>query len=214
MTTPPIKPSDFRRGLVFVADAFVREEPRLNALDGAIGDGDHGITVRTGFDAIRRALPALEAGAGLEQILREAGTAFMGATGGAIGIIFGRMLMSAGMALHGREDLGPAELVAMLQAMEKSIATTGKAKPGDKTILDAVHAAAAVHANQDLLETLRLAAQAAQKGADETTNMLCKVGRASKLGDRALGHSDPGANSFAVFVKALAEWVETRQTQR
>lgn len=197
-----------REALVLAAAKFDEEEGRLNALDGAIGDGDHGITVRIGFNAIRTEIHAREGSSTLEAILRKAGMTFMGATGGAIGVILGKALISGGLALRGITEIGPAEFVAMLKSMDSAVAATGKVKPGDKTILDAIHAAAGVAPLETLLETMRTAYLAAEKGAAETAAWLCKVGRASRLGDRAIGHPDPGAVSFSIFLKALFESFE------
>jgi dihydroxyacetone kinase-like protein len=190
---------DLKDALALAAARFDQEEARLNALDGAIGDGDHGITMRIGFNAIRSELAALEGDPTLEVILRRAGTAFMGATGGAIGVIFGKALISGGMALRGITQTGPSEFVAILKSMESAVAVAGKTKPGDKTILDSMHAAAGVTPLPDLVQTMRAACLAAEQGAAETANWPCKVGRASRLGERAIGHPDPGAVSSASF---------------
>lgn len=198
-----------RDALALAAAKFNQEEGRLNALDGAIGDGDHGITVRIGFDAIRSGLGALEYDTTPDVILRRAGMAFMGATGGAIGVIFGKALISGGMALQGTTQIGPAEFMAMLKSMENAVATAGKVKPGDKTILDSIHTAAAVTPLPELIATMRAACLAAERGAEETAGWPCKVGRASRLGERAIGHPDPGAVSFSIFLKAMLESVET-----
>ncbi len=196
--------------LALAAVKFHQAEGRLNELDGALGDGDHGITVRISFDAIGTAIGALDDNVAPEAILRAAGMAFMGATGGAIGVIFGRALSAGGLALRGTLQVGPSEFLAMLKSMENAVATAGKVKPGDKTILDSIHAAAAVAPGPDLVETMRAAYMAAERGAEETAAWPCKVGRASRLGDRAIGHPDPGAVSFSIFLKALLESVESK----
>ena len=114
--------------------------------------------------------------------------------------------MGAGLAMTGAAEMGAPESKVMLTAMENAISKAGKAKPGDKTILDAVHAAAgAVDVNASASEALFQAAAAAQKAADETANMVCRIGRGSKLGDCTLGHPDPGAISFSIILRAFAE---------
>jgi phosphoenolpyruvate---glycerone phosphotransferase subunit DhaL len=200
---------DLRNALTFAAARFCQEESRLCALDAAIGDGDHGITMRLGFEAIAAALAELSPSARPDEVFQAAGTAFMGATGGASGIIFGRMFTAAGRALKGQTDLGPVEFMTMLRAMETGVAQAGKAQPGDRTALDAIHAAAAAPLQADLLTTMRIVAAAAEDAAAGTAQMLCKVGRASKLGNRVLGHPDPGATSFGVLLRALADKAET-----
>ncbi len=201
---------DLKAALLLAAAKFNEAEGRLNELDGNIGDGDHGITVRTGFDAIRADVGALADNVTLEGILRAAGTAFMNATGGAIGVILGRALIAGAVAVRGTQKIGASEFLAMLKNMEDAVTKVGKVKPGDKTILDAIHAAAAVPAGVDLVVTIRASFLAAEKEAAETSKWPCKIGKASRLGDRAIGHPDPGAVSFSIFLKAFLESVETK----
>jgi dihydroxyacetone kinase-like protein len=210
-----ITPPDLRRILCFVADAIGKEEAYLNSLDGAIGDGDHGITMRVGFEAVKAKVGALDASVTIDGVLTESGAAFMGATGGAIGVLLGRMLMSAGVALQGCKEIGTSELRVLLNSMETAVASAGKAKPGDKTILDAVHAAnqavaTSAEADQSLPNMLSRASLAAGTAAQNTAGMRARVGRASRLGDRVLGHPDPGAVSFSIIMRAMAEWLEER----
>jgi dihydroxyacetone kinase len=98
----------------------------------------------------------------------------------------------------------------MLKSMEEAVVKVGKVKPGDKTILDAIHAAAAVPPDVDLVVTIRASFLAAEKGALETSKWRCRIGKASRLGDRAIGHPDPGAVSFTIFLKAFLENAETK----
>jgi dihydroxyacetone kinase phosphoprotein-dependent L subunit len=213
MDQTTITARDFRQMLAFAGEAITKEEARLNALDAAIGDGDHGITMRVGFNAIHARVSALPGTAGIDAVLREAGMAFMGSAGGAVGVLFGRMLIAAGAALKGHVEIAPAEFKALLESMETALAAAGKAKPGDKTMLDPVHAA-----NQAVLELgnsppelamlLTLASEAAHKAAESTAGMVARAGRASRLGDRALGHPDPGAVSFSIVMGAMAEWMQ------
>jgi len=206
-----------REILAFVADAVELEESRLNALDAAIGDGDHGITVRLGFHAVRKARSSQPQSEEISAVLGQTGKAFMGATGGAIGIIFGRILMCGQKALAGREALGVQELKCWLAAMESTVAAVGKAKPGDKTILDALHAANLALSSRtfdpdDVVGAFRVARDAAESGARDTANMLCKVGRASKLGAQVLGHPDPGAVMFSIVMDAFYRWLEEHES--
>jgi dihydroxyacetone kinase-like protein len=201
-----------RRGrsqmLVFVAEEIVRLEAELNALDAAVGDGDHGITMRIGFEAIRDRLGQLDPATPIDGILRESGIAFLGATGGAIGVVMGKMLVAGGKALQGVSEIRTPEFRLLLTSMETSVAATGKVKPGDRTILDAIHAAAAAGSSATELDAaVDLSATAAEESARSTANMLCRVGRASRLGNRVLGHPDPGATSFAIMLRAMHDWM-------
>ena len=200
--------------LVFVADEIARRETELNALDAAVGDGDHGITMRIGFEAIRERLGQLDPATPIDGILRESGSAFLGATGGAIGVVMGKMLLAGGKALQGVEEIRAPEFRLLLTSMETSVAATGKVKPGDRTILDAIHGAAAATKGsdcgaKDLDAIVDLSASAAQEAARSTADMLCRVGRASRLGNRVLGHPDPGATSFAIMLRAIHDWIKS-----
>ena len=201
---PPtsIKAADLRAMLAYVAETLVREEAYLTSLDSAIGDGDHGITMRVGFAAIKNKVGGLADGAGIDAILREAGLAFM----------LGKMLMAAGSAVKGQTEIGAAEFRTVLSSMETALVAAGKAKPGDKTLLDAVHGANEALANpaedQSLQAALKIAGEGARRGAESTAQMPARVGRSSRLGDRALGNPDPGATSFSIILRAMAEWVE------
>jgi dihydroxyacetone kinase len=175
-------------------------EPSATAIMGSL--------FAPGFDSICSNTSALGADATIEAVLRHAGQTFMNSTGGAMGAIFGRMLIAGGKALRGCASIGPAEFHIMLAAMETAVSTAGKAVPGDKTILDAIHAAAAAEPQSTMGESLRLAARQASLAAAATASMICRVGRASRLAERAIGHPDPGAVSFSFFLEALAGWFD------
>ena len=213
MSHTGIGAQDFREMMVFVAGRIREEEAHLNSLDAAVGDGDHGITMRLGFEAVTRKLGELDMQTGIESLHVEAGMAFMAATGGASGVVFGKMFMAGGRALKGLRQFGPPELKSLLKAMESSVSSSGKVKPGDKTVLDAVASAFQSIADSEapLLEVFTKAATASEAAAQRTANVLCRVGRASRLGDRALGHPDPGAVSFSMILRAMADWLAARQ---
>ena len=199
--------------MVFAAGRITEEEAHLNALDAAVGDGDHGITMQLGFEAVTRKLGELDLETGIDKLLVETGMTFMAATGGASGVVFGKMFMAGGRALKGLRQLGPGELKSLLKAMESSVSSAGKVKPGDKTVLDAIASASQSIADSEapLGEVFTKAASASEAAAQGTANMICRVGRASRLGDRALGHPDPGAVSFSIILRAMADWLAARQ---
>jgi dihydroxyacetone kinase-like protein len=212
MEIKSIGPLDLRQILDFAGRKIIAQEAYLNRLDAALGDGDHGITMRVGFQAIAHALSELDTAAGLDVTFRTAGMSFMGATGGAIGVIFGKMLMSCAGPLHGIKRFGTKEFKVLLSEMELAVSDAGKAKVGDKTILDALHAATLAmlgpcENDMELVSAVSKAAQAAETAAQDTAGMVCRVGRASHLGARALGHPDPGAVSLGIILKAMADWL-------
>src|SRR5215831_14749855 len=154
MAIAAIDACGFSQMLVFMASEIARREADLNALDAAVGDGDHGITMRIGLEAIRDRLEQLDPATSIEGLLRESGGAFLGATGGAIGVVMGKMLMAGGKALQGVHEIRAPEVQRLLASMETSVGGTGKVKPGDRTILDAIHGAAAATAAVDSGATL------------------------------------------------------------
>jgi dihydroxyacetone kinase phosphoprotein-dependent L subunit len=208
-----INSAGLRQLLAAAADSLEREESRLTALDSAIGDGDHGITMRIGFQAVRKATQALPMESLPSQVFATAGQAFMNSTGGAIGVLLGRALRAAGEEIHGQVNIGSAQWKHCLQAMESAVASAGKAKHGDKTLLDPLHAVnevcATVEDDAESSALLSVAAEAAERAAAATSAMRCRVGRASRLGDRALGHPDPGAVSFSIIMRAFADRART-----
>ncbi|MBE1533610.1 dihydroxyacetone kinase subunit DhaL [Actinomadura algeriensis] len=182
----------------------------LTRLDAAIGDGDHGHNLDRGFAAAVAALPA-DAPAG--RVLIAAGRALVAKTGGASGPLYGTMLRRAGRVLDDCDDPDAADLGAALRAALDGVRELGRAEEGDKTMVDALAPAVAAYAaaldgGAPLPGAARAAADAAAAGADATVPMQARKGRASYLGERSVGHLDPGAASTALVLRALAETLE------
>jgi dihydroxyacetone kinase-like protein len=190
------------------------ERTRLTELDAAIGDGDHGINLDRGFRllAARLAADDLEAAAPAP-LLVLAGRTVTGTVGGASGALYGRALMRAGATLEAQPAGAagtPAQLAGVFWAAVDAVATLGRSRPGEKTMLDAlVPAAVAFEAaglgGFDLPAAMRRAADAAEAGALATLPLVATKGRASYLGERSVDHLDPGAVSSARLVRALAD---------
>jgi dihydroxyacetone kinase-like protein len=186
----------------------------LGALDGAIGDADHGNAMAEGFGAVVRATQA--AGDVLpSELLALAGRSFLSAVGATTGPLYSSALTAAGRALQGRAELDAADIAGLIPSLSHGIAERGKASPGDKTMMDAwAPAARAVTEGQrsglSPVECLRRAEQAAREGCEATRAMIASKGRAARLGARSLGHVDPGAASTVVLIGALREWLTDR----
>jgi dihydroxyacetone kinase-like protein len=192
-----------------LADAIEADKARLSELDGAIGDGDHGVTMSMGFSAVRKTLAAAPP-ADPTGVFNAAAKSFLNAVGASAGPLYATAFLRAGAAVKGQTQ---ADLVAVIAAMARGIAERGKAQPGDKTMLDAwAPAAAAAEAARAkgaaLREALAAAAQAAAEGAEATRTMPAKLGRASRLGERALGHLDPGAASAATILAVMRDFAQ------
>ncbi|MBI1171333.1 dihydroxyacetone kinase subunit L [bacterium] len=201
--------------LVFRTVARRLEENRdaLCGLDGEIGDGDHGTSMANGFAAIVTALRApgmAEAPPG--QLLRTASMAFLNDVGATVGPLYASALLQAGKVLEARPDLPLSEFSAFVAALTDGIAFRGKARAGDKTMLDAWLAATHAARLQESLgappaDVARKAAEAAEEEARATATMIASRGRAARLKERSLGHQDPGAVSAALILRVLADAV-------
>jgi dihydroxyacetone kinase-like protein len=199
---------DIRAMVAAIADDLQEQRDELCRLDGAIGDADHGIAMALGFGTARDAVFAMEPLSEPTAVLNMAAKAFLNAVGASSGPLYATALMRAGAAVKGKAEIDDADFVAMLQAMAVGIRDRGKAEPGQKTMLDAWEPAAfaaadAQAAGKDLAGCLDSALAAARAGAEATKDMLAGKGRAERLGERALGHMDPGAASAVVVIGAM-----------
>ena len=192
-----------------MAKKIEAEKEYLTELDNEIGDGDHGINLARGFEAVEKKLPSL-AGGDIGALLKGVGMQLVSTVGGASGQLYGTAFMKAGMACKGLTEIdGPAFVKAMEAAVD-GIKMRGKATEGEKTMLDALCPALKVMqddvaAGKSLKEALQDAAQAAEKGVEYTKTIIATKGRASYLGERSLGHQDPGATSSLYLLQVLAE---------
>jgi dihydroxyacetone kinase-like protein len=199
-----------RASIIVAAEAVEAARDELCRLDAAAGDGDHGVTMALAARAVRQTLATSPDASGAELVTKLAFA--MGSVGGAIGPIYASGLLAIAGALGAspaNQTLTAAQALACAEAAESAISGLGHAKPGDKTILDALDPAVvalreAGAAGADLDDALDAAAVAARDGAASTATMIASVGRASRLGERSRGLADPGATSFAMIMGALA----------
>jgi len=191
------------------AASLEQERDRLNRLDADIGDGDHGANMARGFAAAAARLEGA-ADAAPSDALRTVGMTLLSTVGGAAGPLYGSFFIGAAGALREVPDPDAAAWAAALEAAVAAVQRRGKAEPGDKTMVDAlVPARDALRAAADDGSppggALRAAAEAAAQGAEATVPLLARKGRASYLGERSVGHQDPGATSSALLLRTLAE---------
>jgi dihydroxyacetone kinase-like protein len=201
------------------AERIHAEAPNLTVLDQAIGDGDHGTNMDRGFKAIVAALdarpapdPAVTDQAATAELLRVIGRTLISTVGGASGPLYGTGFLRASSAVGGLTEPagGGAAIAAALEAAATGIGALGKSTVGEKTMLDALVPAAAaartaLDGGADAAGVARAASDAAQAGAAATIPLLATKGRASYLGERSIGHQDPGATSFALLLATLAD---------
>jgi phosphoenolpyruvate---glycerone phosphotransferase subunit DhaL len=196
--------------LRLAATEIVAQKAELTALDAAIGDADHGLNMERGFRAVLAVIKAeglAERDAG--SIARSAAMALISNVGGAAGPLYGTLLLRMGTSLGAKMEFAPDELAAAIRAGATGLQQRGKAQPGEKTILDALLPGCdalekALAAGEPLAAALVAAETAAQRGALATIPMLATKGRASYLGERSIGHQDPGATSAWLLIKAAA----------
>ena len=198
---------------IIQAMAAVIEEQKsfLSELDAAIGDGDHGINMNRGFEAVKTKLPSL-AGKDIGTIFKTVGMQLVSTVGGASGPLYGTAFMKAGAACKDRMELDDAGFLAALAAAIGGVKMRGKAEPGEKTMLDALCPAyaalkAALDSGADLHNALDQAVAAAAKGVEYTKTIVATKGRASYLGERSLGHQDPGATSSLFLLQAVRDQI-------
>ena len=182
----------------------------LMALDRPIGDGDHGENMDRGFTAVLDKLDSLAEDATPGDVFKLVAMTLISTVGGAAGPLYGTAYLKASGAIAGRAELDGAGIVAFLTAARDGIVLRGKAEVGDKTMIDAwtpaVDAAAAsLAAGGSDADILAAAATAAEAGAVATEPLVARKGRASYLGERAIGHRDPGSQSTALLLRAAAD---------
>ena len=183
----------------------------LTQLDAAIGDGEHGINMARGFQKVSNHLPSV-ADEDIGTILKSTGTILLSSIGGAGGVIFATFFIEAGKVTSGKQELDPVDIAVFLKAGLSGVIKRGGAQVGDKTMVDALAPAVtafdrSLKDGADTTEALEQAVAAAQNGMTDTIHLLAKKGRASYLGERSIGHQDPGATSLYLILKALYDAV-------
>ena len=193
-------------------DVAMREEKdHLVQLDAAIGDGDHGTNMTRGFEAVVQALQA-DTGSSPGKLLILAGRTLVGTVGGASGPLWGSALRSGGRVLGDQPTFDGRELTEVLAAALASIKDLGTASVGDKTMVDALEPAVEelrqrLSGGASVSDSLGGAVEAAEAGMRATIPLQARKGRASYLGERSIGHQDPGATSTALIIRALQKAV-------
>jgi dihydroxyacetone kinase-like protein len=183
-----------------------RNAAYLSELDGAVGDGDHGVNMSKGFGM---ALQRLNADADVSGVLDTLGNTLLGEIGGAMGPLYGTFFLDMAAACRGKADIDAATFGAMLRAGLDGVQDLGGAAAGDKTLLDTLipaqaQYAAALAEGVPFAEALKRMAMAAEAGRDATLDMVAKIGRASRLGERSRGHVDAGAASCFLILGSMA----------
>jgi dihydroxyacetone kinase-like protein len=212
MGKPQLSLQEVREMMVYVSNRMIASKDRLTQADKAIGDGDHGIGMARGFENVLKKVEGQEF-ATLEALFKTVGLALLTSIGGAAGAVFGTLFRGAAENLKGQDVLTAEVFSRMLQDGLKAVKDRGQAKPGDKTMIDALEPAAVESRNREsapLDEALAAIAEAARLGMEKTKDMVAAVGKAKTLGERSLGHPDPGAVSIFLILDFMKAYVEER----
>lgn len=208
-TSGPVTPSVFRTMMAASAEAIYAQRDVLCELDGAVGDGDHGVTMEMGWKAAMSALADLPETATISKMSYEIGRAFLNAVGASVGPLYSDGFAGASDAVTDRLNLDGSSMAAWVSGLFDGIQRRGDASVGDKTMVDAWAPAvdAALFASRrgvGAAAVMQAAAKAAEQGAETTIQMQSNLGRSKKLGVRSIGHKDPGAASAAIMIAAWA----------
>jgi dihydroxyacetone kinase-like protein len=196
-----------------IAAAINENKEMLTNLDAAIGDADHGINMSRGFDAVKSKLE--ESGdEDISTVLKKVGMTLISTVGGASGPLYGTAFLRAAGVVQGTEVITREKAMEMLSAAIKGIKDRGKAEKGEKTMLDALEPALeafsqGVTEGRSLLDCLESACKAAEAGVLHTKMIKATKGRASYLGERSIGHQDPGATSSYIMLRALTDYFKS-----
>ena len=199
--------SQGRKVVLAQVQTVVDNKVYLSEVDGKIGDGDHGINMAKGFNLIKDRLGDKEVS--LSEGLGLIGKTIMTEIGGSMGPIYGTFFIQMSLKAKGKPETDAKLFAEMLKAARDGLEDLGGAKVGDKTLMDAVIPAqeayqSAVDAGASLPEALRKMAEAAEKGKDSTVDMVAKIGRSARLGERSRGVLDAGATSAALILHTFA----------
>lgn len=193
-----------------IGNAIIENKDFLTDLDREIGDADHGVNMARGFTEVLAAIPQDETDLGV--VLKKVGMTLLSKVGGASGPLYGTAYMKAAGVVAGKTEVTVEDGKAMFEAVIGGIQMRGKAVKGEKTMLDALIPAqeaynAAVDGGDDAVTALTKAVEAAKEGVEYTKTIAATKGRASYLGERSIGHQDPGATSATITLECIRDFI-------
>jgi len=200
--------------LDLIAVVMTDNKEYLTELDSAIGDADHGINMNRGFKKVKEQLTQLAEG-DIGAILKGTGMALMSSVGGASGPLYGTFFMKGGMALAQKDELDTKDLLTLFKSGAEGIVLRGKPNLGDKTMYDVwghvvdCFTISSEENGDNLMTSLETCVKVAEEAMVATIDMQAKKGRASYLGERSIGHQDPGATSSFLILNALLDTVKS-----
>ena len=204
-------PSRIYECLSRIGEAIIANKDFLTELDREIGDSDHGINMARGFHAVLEKVDPENSDIGAT--LKKAGMTLLSTVGGASGPLYGTAYMEAGKVLAGKSELNTDDMKGVFEAAISGIQKRGKAVRGEKTMLDAIIPASEAYSAKlaegaDMVSALDSACEAARNGVEYTKTIIATKGRASYLGERSIGHQDPGATSSLITLEAIRDFLK------
>ncbi|XID93974.1 dihydroxyacetone kinase subunit DhaL [Paenibacillaceae bacterium WGS1546] len=201
---------EWTRILTEIGERIAEKKDELCDLDRVIGDGDHGISMAIGWQAIREDLARLEGEEDLGVLMRSVSRTFLNAVGASVGPLYGIAFLRGSAVLIDRKEAGAEDVMRFWIAAANGIQQMGKAQIGDKTMLDtwlpiSESLGASLEAGEAWEAALDRAAEAGRLGMESTRDMVSRIGRSGRLGERSKGHIDPGAASAYVIFSAFAD---------
>jgi dihydroxyacetone kinase len=197
--------------LLSVADAIIAAEPILSQADRDLGDGDHGLGMERGFTALKKNLdPATASFTTMQELFKTAGMSLLSTMGGASGVVFGSLFLAGDKTMYGAECFGSHELSHLLNQSLADVMKRGGAKPGDKTMIDALAPAATTakeNIDKPLKESIVKVSEAASNGKEASKAMLATMGRAKTLGEKTIGLPDAGAISVSIILATMEKFI-------
>ena len=205
--------NEFIQIILSICDNVEKEKDYLSELDRATGDGDHGVTMSIGWNAVKEKITTLDDNLTFDKICMQIASSFLSAVGASAGPLYATALMRGGAKLKDLSVINSSHISDFFQAAANGIQDRGKANLGDKTMLDvwlptAEKIKEASNNTEDIIKILEKGSHAANESMLSTKEMLSKKGRSSKLGERSKGHIDPGAASSALIFRTFHEAVQ------
>ena len=192
-----------------ICDEIINNKELLNDLDRAIGDSDHGSNMMRGFSECKNKINQVQE-IEISNVLKTIGMTLISSVGGASGPLYGTAFLKASTAINGKDKLDSEDIINVYESIIDGIKHRGKAEKGHKTMLDAIIPAyeafkESVQIGNSIEASFILSKEAALVGVENTKNIIAIKGRASFLGDRSIGHQDPGATSSYIIIKTISD---------
>ena len=205
--------NEFIQIILSICDNVEKEKDYLSELDRATGDGDHGVTMSIGWNAVKEKITTLDDNLTFDKICMQIASSFLSAVGASAGPLYATALMRGGAKLKDLSVINSSHISDFFEAAANGIQDRGKANLGDKTMLDvwlptAEKIKETSNSTEDIIEILEKGSHAANESMLSTKEMLSKKGRSSKLGERSKGHIDPGAASSALIFRTFHEAIQ------